>query len=500
MFLTKARPEAVVRGTGDPEIDCEGRFLTLVYKEVIIVNSYAPTLGLYLTGADRKTKFWEAACKNIVELQNKYPGRRLLWVGDLNTAPLDKDIDDVGIRRSLEASSIHKQLQKELPCATVTERAELEAVLDKFNLVDAFENQLDKSKGRDATGAERYTQFMHGNRPRNVGQRIDLALTDMKMGEPSKAECMGVVSCRVHTAVHCSDHLPLEVRMFVNSKEVIGSILDREKAEKGRGDGGQEWEVGEKVLVDRRRLTHVAADTVHNWIPATVKIVAGQLLRVRIAAHWLHPGAKYDIGVTSAEIKHSIEGAEPPRFVVGEQVIHFRNKKPGTVTEVVDRRGKAHSYNVMFEGTVSARLCGPNMLRAAPSHPSLASAEQVPESVFERIATDTARKPTKKEIELGTGTEEHIVQACGCRGEGEPAPEGNKPETPHTREIKVGGVTPYAMIDTGAGPNMLRTEWLEREIPNWNKQLCRKEATTTRFKLADMEPNLSVPGAKSSSR
>jgi hypothetical protein len=88
MFLTKARPEAVVRGTGDPEIDCEGRFLTLVYKEVIIVNSYAPTLGLDLTGADRKTKFWEAACKckKIVELQNKYPGRRLLWVGDLNTA------------------------------------------------------------------------------------------------------------------------------------------------------------------------------------------------------------------------------------------------------------------------------------------------------------------------------------------------------------------------------------------------------------------------------
>lgn len=497
MFVTRAQPEVIVRGTGDPEIDAEGRFLAVVYKEVIVINSYVPTLGLDLTGADRKTKFWKASSLKAEELQNEFPGRKLIWAGDMNIAPLEKDIDENGIRRSLQANHMHKRLQDELPCASVRERAELVEVMEKFQLSDAFENQADTSMGRDALGAERYTQYMHGNRPERIGQRIDLVLTDVPMSESTPEECMRVLSSRVQTEVHCSDHLPLEVKFAVRAQPGQGSVLGQAERLGEGNEEGTGWQVGDRVLVDRKAVRHVAADTVHRWIPGTLKVVTGPLMRVRISAHWLHPGARYDVGVTARELKHLGSGVEPPRFVLGEQVLHFRSKKPGTVTGVHTGTGRASSYDVLFEGTACSRPCGPNMLRAAPSMPNLAAAEVVTENMFNQIARSMASGAEHHECDGSEVVQEpdELQQLCGCDGalEEEEAAR-NIPDTPHTSNLEVGGKRPYSLIDTGAGPNLVRADWMKREIQGWEQRLNRKGAAGTRFKLADGAKSVSPLG------
>jgi exonuclease III len=57
MFVTRHEAEHVLKGTGNKQVDSEGRFLALVYPDRIVVNTYAPTLGLDLTGQNRKTLF-----------------------------------------------------------------------------------------------------------------------------------------------------------------------------------------------------------------------------------------------------------------------------------------------------------------------------------------------------------------------------------------------------------------------------------------------------------
>ena len=86
MVATRERPEAVIQGMGDEAMDAEGRVLTLVYPSSILLNTYAPTLDLDLSPAAqlRKTNFTLAIRKKIQDLREAYPGRPLLWGGDMN--------------------------------------------------------------------------------------------------------------------------------------------------------------------------------------------------------------------------------------------------------------------------------------------------------------------------------------------------------------------------------------------------------------------------------
>ena len=163
MFLSLQEPEHVIRGTGNELIDSEGRFMALIFSDSIIINTYTPTLGLDL-GGDKKDKFWSATESRYAEILGKFPNRPTVWVGDMNVAPLSKDADIIGIRRSLTRTRMRKVLTTELPSCSNLEREQIKEVLDRHGLSDAFENQRDRSRGRDAVGIDRYTQYNHGNR------------------------------------------------------------------------------------------------------------------------------------------------------------------------------------------------------------------------------------------------------------------------------------------------------------------------------------------------
>ena len=87
MFLSLQEPEHVIRGTGDELIDSEGRFMALIFSDSIIVNTYTPTLGLDLSGSDKKNKFWSSAEARYTDILKKFPKRPTIWVGDMNVAP-----------------------------------------------------------------------------------------------------------------------------------------------------------------------------------------------------------------------------------------------------------------------------------------------------------------------------------------------------------------------------------------------------------------------------
>ena len=59
------------------------------------------------------------------------------------------------------------------------------------------------------------------------------------------------------------------------------------------------------------------------------------------------------------------------------------------------------------------------------------------------------------------------------------------PSVPHTNGVTLNGHSPYAMLDTGAAPNLVRSGWLDMAMPEWRTKINRTGAATTQFKLAD---------------
>ena len=133
------------------------------------INTYTPTLGLDLSGKEKKDVFWSAAQARYADILSKFPGSPTVWVGDMNVAPLAKDADVKGIRNKLKRTRLRTVLAEELPSCSKAEREQIAQILKKHSLVDAFEHQRDKTRGRESTGRARYTQYNHGNRKEGYG-------------------------------------------------------------------------------------------------------------------------------------------------------------------------------------------------------------------------------------------------------------------------------------------------------------------------------------------
>ena len=122
----------------------------------------------------------------------------------------------------------------------------------------------------------------------------------------------------------------------------------RVKQQPHTNDRDCEIPIGTRVLVRRNELQMVAAREGIPWIPATVKVVSGQLVRVRVDNQWLLVGARREQGVTIQGLRPLIIGEEPARFTLGDEVVHFRSKKPGTVVAVstAGHTQKSHRYEI----------------------------------------------------------------------------------------------------------------------------------------------------------
>jgi hypothetical protein len=123
-------------------------------------------------------------------------------------------------------------------------------------------------------------------------------------------------------------------------------------------------------------------------------------------------------------------------------------------------------------------LCGMTKLRPAGRDFDLTSSLPTSKPVFETVATCMAGLQTHDSSDT-----EH--QVCNCESVEDMDRNYSMPPVPHSSYIKLYGHCPYALVDTGASPNLVKTSWLAKVVPDWQKRMDKTYAARTTFKLAN---------------
>lgn len=174
-----------VKGIGDPEVDREGRVLTLELPEFFFVTAYFPNSGAGGRRLPFKLKFCQAMelfCTNLLGR-----GKEVLLCGDLNIAPQELDVHDTTDAKGSSGF---------LPA----EREWLEGFLQR-GWVDVF-----RAAHPQEGGHYTWWSFFDEDRSHNRGWRIDSFLASEGLAKR--------VEVRHHCEVLGSDHCPIEARVL----------------------------------------------------------------------------------------------------------------------------------------------------------------------------------------------------------------------------------------------------------------------------------------------
>lgn len=87
--LSKEKPLSVEYGFGESKFDCEGRSVTLEFKDFFLVNVYVPNAKSGLARIDERLEFNSKFKDYLGKLKEK---KMTVVVGDFNVAHLDKDV------------------------------------------------------------------------------------------------------------------------------------------------------------------------------------------------------------------------------------------------------------------------------------------------------------------------------------------------------------------------------------------------------------------------
>lgn len=152
-----ARQEALaVRyGLNDPELDTEGRLITLEYAEFYLVTCYTPNAQRGLARLEHRLKWDRAFRAYISELDKQKP---VILCGDLNVAHKDIDLKNPAANRGNAGFS--------------DEERESFSRLLACGFTDSF-----RYLHPETTGAYSWWSYMFNARANNAGWRIDYFLT-----------------------------------------------------------------------------------------------------------------------------------------------------------------------------------------------------------------------------------------------------------------------------------------------------------------------------------
>lgn len=180
-IYTKHEPVRVTYGLGIPELDQEGRMITLFYDKWVFINTYYPNGG---GGPERlayKLKFYDAFLEYIEKLKKK--GYNVVFTGDINTAH-----NAIDLARPKENEKNTGFLPEE--------RAWIDQVVSAGYL-DTF-----RYLHPDTTDAYSYWDMKTRARDRNVGWRIDYFFVSKDLEKK-------IISAGIRPEVFGSDHCPI---------------------------------------------------------------------------------------------------------------------------------------------------------------------------------------------------------------------------------------------------------------------------------------------------
>ena len=179
-FFTKQAPICVKYGMGIPEMDTEGRLITLEFEDYYFITCYTPNAQRELARIDYRLA-WESAFANYVSNLDKT--KPVIICGDLNVAHNEIDLKNPKSNRGNAGFSDE-------------ERAAFSALLDR-GFIDSFRYLYP-----DVTGAYSWWSYMYNARKNNAGWRIDYFLLSERLADQ-------ICDAGINSEVFGSDHCPV---------------------------------------------------------------------------------------------------------------------------------------------------------------------------------------------------------------------------------------------------------------------------------------------------
>lgn len=181
-IFTKEKPLNVVCGIGVPELDTEGRIITLEFEDFYFITEYVPNAQDGLKRIDHRMK-WEDAFRNYVcELKKK---KGVVFCGDLNVAHKEIDLKNPKTNRGN-------------PGFSDEERGKFTELLDA-GFIDTFRYFYP-----DLEQAYSWWSYRFHAREKNTGWRIDYFVVSEDMADRLEG-------AKIHSEIFGSDHCPVEL-------------------------------------------------------------------------------------------------------------------------------------------------------------------------------------------------------------------------------------------------------------------------------------------------
>lgn len=182
---TRIQPGQVVEGMGEPAIDCEGRYLELVFDGYSVVSLYLPSGSGGAHRQQSKFEFMAAFLPRLEALARV--GREVIVCGDWNIAHHEIDL------KNWKGNQKNSGFLPE-------ERAWMTQVTDELGWVDVYRRLYPEATG------EAYTWWSNRGQAwaKNVGWRIDYQLATPGLAATAR-------KASVYKAERFSDHAPLIV-------------------------------------------------------------------------------------------------------------------------------------------------------------------------------------------------------------------------------------------------------------------------------------------------
>ena len=179
-IFTKHTPLSVTYGVGVPELDTEGRLITLEYPDFYLVTCYTPNAQEKLARIDHRLK-WDDAFRNyLCRLEERKP---VIACGDLNVAHKEIDLKNPSSNRGNAGFSDE-------------ERESFGKLLDA-GFTDSF-----RFLYPDTTGMYSWWSYRFNARKNNAGWRIDYFIVSDRIRDK-------ITAAPIHTDIFGSDHCPV---------------------------------------------------------------------------------------------------------------------------------------------------------------------------------------------------------------------------------------------------------------------------------------------------
>ena len=183
-IFAKQEPQNVILGVGVPELDTEGRLITLEYPDFYMITCYTPNAQDKLKRIDHRLKWDEAFREHLKKLDQTKP---VIVCGDLNVAHQEIDLKNPKTNRGNAGFSDE-------------ERGSFTETLGS-GFTDTFRHLYP-----DTADAYSWWSYRFNAREKNVGWRIDYFLVSDRIADK-------IQEATIYKDIYGSDHCPVGVTL-----------------------------------------------------------------------------------------------------------------------------------------------------------------------------------------------------------------------------------------------------------------------------------------------